>query len=73
MASIENDIASSLEVNTDDNTTESANAEFTVPDIQCPTIQTRYRIGDLDISLPFYTFQMVVKSNFMELNIEENV
>lgn len=58
---------------TDGNTTEPANAEFTVPNIQCPTIQTRYRIGDVDISLPFYIFQMVVKNNFMELNIEEHV
>lgn len=49
---------------TDDNTTEPENAICTMPNIQCSTVQNRYRIGDVDISLPFYAFQIVVKNNF---------
>lgn len=54
-------------------TTETETKKLALPIIQCPTIETRYRIDDADISLLFYAFQMVVQNNVMELNIEENV
>ncbi|KAG0743780.1 hypothetical protein G6F62_006157 [Rhizopus arrhizus] len=45
----------------------------TTPNILCPTVQGQYHLGDTDVSLSFYAFQMVVMNSQNDLNMEEHV
>ncbi|KAI9482500.1 hypothetical protein BDB00DRAFT_879139 [Zychaea mexicana] len=41
--------------------------------IKVPSIQDRYRLGETDVSIHFYAFQLVSKNNYKELLMETHV
>ncbi|CAO3697493.1 unnamed protein product [Rhizopus stolonifer] len=42
-------------------------------DIVLPSTNNRYKINQFDVSLAFYTFQLIASNNFDTINIESNV
>lgn len=42
-------------------------------DIVLPSTNNRYNINQFDVSLAFYTFQLIASNNFDTINIESNV
>ncbi|KAI9482499.1 hypothetical protein BDB00DRAFT_879138 [Zychaea mexicana] len=41
--------------------------------IKVPSIQDRYRLGETDVSIHFYAFQLVSKNNYKELLMETHI
>jgi hypothetical protein len=42
-------------------------------DIVLPSINNKYNINQFDVSLAFYTFQMIARNNLDSINIESSV
>ena len=64
---------SSSERNTVSSSESSPTYEFKDGSISVPSTQNRYKIGQFDVSLTFYVFQLISDNNFNTLNIESNV